>query len=247
MVPGRPDRRLARVTFAGPYDQGMAAYLANIGVNASHAARSPLGAGGRFLVVPIPEKVAWRPPMRRLRDADLAHLQAHAPPSWHEKAVHLDPDLAAPVATYGDNCRRAGRAFSLRAATPGDLIVFMARLHPPAGAAGFHLVGRLAVAEVLADVTSDPGPGWWERNAHVLRARATGRWDSFWVFRGTEGSGPLARARAFGRREAGLLLGGVDWPGHRSALQTIGSHTRAVRRFTGAAEALLRTMSDGLA
>src|ERR1700752_1181419 len=101
----------------------MAAFLANVGVNASHSVNSPLRADGTFELLPIPETVPWRPPMVR---------------GWRNKGVHRDPDFPSPPATYGDNCRRAGRAFSLRRARKGDLIVFIARLvnqHP-----GFYLV-----------------------------------------------------------------------------------------------------------
>jgi len=224
----------------------MAAFLANVGANSAHAARSPLFGDGRFQMLPIPEKDQWAAPMLRLRDID--GLDVHAPPRWRDRAVHLDPDLSSPTPTYGDNCRRAGRAFSLRRAEPGDLIVFLARMQPvdPANAAppGFHVVGSLAVEDVIADVTSDPGPGWWDRNAHVRRARATGRWDSFWVFKGAHGQSRLfIKARLFARREAEAVFGeGWRWRATRSELQTIGSYTRAVRRVEGRGEEWLRNI-----
>lgn len=217
----------------------MAAFLANVGVNAGHAARSPLFDDGSFVVLPIPEPDRWRTPMLRL--GDVAELRSHAPSTWLQRAVHLDPDLASTVPTYGDNCRRAGRAFSLRVAAPGDVIVFLARLHPSGGAPRFYLVGSLEVDDVLRDVTADPGAGWWDSNAHIRRARARGAWDSFWVFRGTADSRALNLAVPFGRREAAAVFGDTwDWPDHRSELQTIGSHTRAVRRIEGAGEQWLR-------
>src|SRR5215510_12956104 len=122
----------------------MAAFLANVGVNASHPVSSPLHPDGTFKLVPIPEPIPWRPPMLR---------------SWHDHAVHIDPDFTSIAATYGDNCRRAGRAFSLRRAQSGDLMAFVARLH--GAVAGFHLVGCLEIADAIEDVTADPGPGWW--------------------------------------------------------------------------------------
>jgi putative DNA base modification enzyme with NMAD domain len=218
----------------------VAAFLANVGVNAGHAARSPLFDDGTFALLPIPEQGPWLTPMLRLDDLERLHI--HAPKSWRHRAVHLDPDLAPPTATYGDNCRRAGRAFSLRRAQPGDLIVFIARLHGRGGPA-FHLVGHLEIEDALEDVTRDPGRGWWDGNAHVRRARATGRWDSFWVFRGTASSRLLHRAISFGRRETELLFGeaGIRWPSHRTELQTIGSYTRTVRRVEGRGEEWLRT------
>ena len=217
----------------------MTAFVANVGVNAGHAARSPLFDDGTFELLPIPERPAWRTPMLRLRD--LAGLHIHAPRSWHDLAVHLDPDLMSAAPTYGDNCRRAGRAFSLRRAQPGDLIVFLARLHPSEGAPGFHLVGCLEIDDALEDVVREPGPGWWDANAHVRRARATQEWDSFWVFKGTTRSRFLDHAVPFGRRETERIWGrAAGWPAHRTELQTIGSRTRAVRRVEGAGEEWLR-------
>ena len=158
---------------------------------------------------------------------------------WRDKPVHLDPDFGSSPATYGDNCRRAGRAFSLRRARHGDLIVFLARLVNHT--AGFYLVGSLDIDDFLADVTADPGRGWWDANAHVRRARATGAWDEFWVFRGAPGSSWFDHAVPFTRTEAESVLGGMRWRSDRTELQTIGSYTRAVRRVEGQAEEWLRT------
>jgi hypothetical protein len=204
----------------------MAAYLANVGVNAAHRVGSPLFADGSFALYPIPEHLPWEAPMRRLPDV------------WGDRAVHLDPDLDGDPPTYGDNCRTAGRAFNLRRAEPGDVIVFVARLHPRTGEPpAFFLVGSLAVAEVKPDLTHDPGPGWWDGNAHVRRARAGGPWNSFWVFRGDGPSRFFDRAVPFGRAEADHVFGRAwNWREGRSELQTIGSYTRAVRRLTGPAE-----------
>ncbi len=213
----------------------MAAFLANVGVNAGHAARSRLQNDGTFELVPIPERVPWRLPMLRYRDLALT---TQIPATWGNRAAHLDPDLAGAIPTYGDNCRDAGRAFSLRRAQPGDLIVFLARLHPPT----FALVGCLAIDDIRADVKKDPGPGWWDNNAHVRRARGHGQWNSFWVFRGAPGSRLLERARPFGRDQAEQIFGtGWQWRTNRTELQTIGSYTRAVRRIEGDGEKWLRT------
>jgi hypothetical protein len=220
----------------------VAAFLANIGVNAGHAARSPLFADGSFALLPVPEAQAWRRPM--LRFGDLTVLTEHAPKSWRDRAVHLDPDLDSSPPTYGDNCRRAGRAFSLRRAQSGDLIVFLARLHT-AARAGFYLVGCLEIDDVLPDVTSDPGFGWWDANAHVRRARANKDcWDSFWVFRGSRRSRRFTRATPFTRHEAAQVFGAHTWrwPAHRTELQTIGSYARAVRRVEGHGEVWLRSI-----
>jgi Nucleotide modification associated domain 3 len=219
----------------------VAAFIANVGVNAGHAARSPIFDDRTFGLLPIPEPLGWRPPMLRL--GDLTELRDHAPKSWRHRAVHLDPDLDSKQPTYGDNCRRAGRAFSLRRARHGDLIVFLARLQPSHKPATFHLVGSLVVEGVLADVTGDPGPGWWDGNAHVRHARAFGVWDSFWVFKGGAAGHRFDRAIAFGRCEAISVFGDTwRWPAHRTELQTIGSHTRAVQRVEGAGEEWLRAI-----
>src|SRR4029077_19409260 len=82
----RPYRPKANST---QYDRGMAAYLANVGVNAAHAARSPLDDDGCFRLIPIPEPGPWKPPM--LRFGDLVGLAEHAPASWQARPAHLDP------------------------------------------------------------------------------------------------------------------------------------------------------------
>jgi len=207
----------------------VAAFLANVGVNASHPVSSPLRDDGTFDLLPIPETTPWRPPMLR---------------GWHNHAVHLDPDFTTSPATYGDNCRRAGRAYSLRRANQGDIIVFLARLQPASKAAGFYLVGALDIDDILVDVKKDPGSGWWDANAHVRRARATGSWDSFWVFKGSRASRLFAAAIPFAKAETEAALGPTGWPGHRTELQTIGSCTRAVRRIEGRGETWLRATTS---
>jgi hypothetical protein len=217
----------------------MAAFLANVGANAGHAATSPLFEDGTFALTPIPEQYPWRPPM--VRFAELATQTL--PATWVARAAHVDPDLTSPTPTYGDNCRTAGRAFSLRRAAEGDVIAFVARLQPHEGSAAFHLVGVLEIEAVLADLAADPGPGWWDGNAHIRRARAHGLWNSFWVFRGSPRSRLLEKARLFGRAEAGRIFGDTwRWRPNRTEQQTIGSYTRAVRRVEGEGEAWLRTI-----
>lgn len=177
-----------------------------------------------------------------LRLESCEHLVEHAPSSWRKRAVHLDPDLMSEFPTYGDNCRTAGRAYSLRSAQPKDLIVFLARLHDTVP--GFFLVGTLEIEDSLIDVVRDPGPGWWDSNAHIRRSRATGDWNSFWVFKGTRNSRLFARAIPFTRREAITVFGdGWMWREGRTELQTIGSYTRAIRRIEGTGEHWLRTIS----
>jgi hypothetical protein len=217
----------------------VAAFLANVGVNAGHAARSPLFSDGTFQLVPIPERQRWRPPMLRVRD--ISGLARYTPLSWRNRAVHLDPDLDSRQPTYGDNCRRAGRAYSLRQSRAGDLIFFLARLQPTDSPAGFYLVGVLEIEDVLADATHDPGAGWWDGNAHIRRARAGGEWDSFWVFKGTPKTRRFDRAIPVTREGADHVFDHAWlWRTNRSELQTIGSYTRAVRRIEGRGEEWLR-------
>ena len=204
----------------------MAVFLANVGVNAAHTARSPLHPDGSFTLIPIPEPMKWRPPMLRLKD--LPEIAFEAPEALGRIAVHPDPDFRSDPPTYGDNCRRAARAYALRRAHKGDRIVFLARLHPRNSPPAFYLVGELVVDEVLPDITQDPGPGWWDRNAHVRRARATNEWDSFWVFKGGAGSGFYEKARPFRKEETDRLMT-VNWRPNRTELQTIGSYTRTIR------------------
>src|SRR4029077_1470988 len=204
----------------------MAAFLANVGVNASPPVVSPLHADGTFELLSIPEAVPWQPPMVL---------------GWRNKAVHRDPDFTSVPATYRDNRRRAGRAFSMRRAQRGDLIVFLARLVD--NHAGFYLAGCLEIDDVLPDVTVDPREGWWDGNAHIRRARTTGSWDSFWVFKGSPKSKLFDRAAPFAREELTTVFGDrLRWPAHRTELQTIGSCTRAVRRIEGAGEEWLRSI-----
>jgi hypothetical protein len=198
----------------------VATFLANVGVNCSHRVRSPLNEDGTFELRPIPERVSWAPPMLKL------------PEIWGDKAVHLDPDLSSAMPTYGDNCRSAARAFSLRSAREGDEIRFLARLTRAHGGAGFYEVGKLVIADILQDVAKDPGPGWWDGNAHIRRARATGVWNAFWVFKGGPRTALYEQARPFTRSHADEAFGhSWFWRPNRTELQTIGSYTRTIRRL----------------
>lgn len=222
----------------------MAAFLINIGVNASHSALSRLRVDGSFDFLPIPEDHPGSTPM--LRYADIPALAATAPASWRSRTTHADPDFYSPLTTYGDNCSRIPRAFALRRASVGDTIVFIARLISTDGTPGFYLVGRLEIAAIRKEVTADPGPGWWDSNAHVRRGRALGRWDAFSVFAGTPNSGLLARAVPFTRQEAEAVFGPLwDWDGGQTALQVIGAHTRSVRHLDGPSAQTLSAQASG--
>ena len=222
----------------------MAAYLVNIGANSQHSARARIHPDGSFDFIPIPEEIPGGAPM--LRYADIPALAQATPASWLQRSVHCDPDFYSSTPTYGDNCARIPRAFALRRALPGDSIVFIARLTDAKGIPGFYLVGRLEVAGSLREVTSDPGPGWWDSNAHIRRGRAIGRWDGFTVFAGGPDSGLLARAVSFTRKQARAVFGpGWEWPADQTDLQVIGAHTRSVRRLEGAAAQRLQDLASG--
>jgi hypothetical protein len=114
--------------------------------------------------------------------------------------------------------------------------VFAARLGQ-----SIHLVGALEVDAILRDVGSDPGEGWWDANAHLRRARATGFWNRFWVFRGSARSGLFARAIPLDRDLATSLIP-ISWNPRRTDQQSLASHTRAVRRLEGESEQHLRSL-----
>jgi hypothetical protein len=75
----------------------------------------------------------------------------------------------------------------------------------------------------------------------MRRARALRAWDSFWVFRGSPRSRLFDRAVPFTLAHARDILG-MTPNRARSEQQTIASHTRAVRRVTGAGEDSLRAL-----
>jgi hypothetical protein len=219
-------------------------FLVNIGVNASHNVYSSLRSDGSFSFLPIPEDIPAPAPM--LRYSDIPALASQVPAAWRSRVTHADPDFYSKVVTYGDNCERIPRAFALRRAQSGDIIVFIARLINQDGQAGFYLVGRLEIAAILKGVNGDPGPGWWDSNAHVRRGRALGRWDAFSVFEGNANSGLLAQAVPFGRAQAEAVFGSAwDWSPSQTTLQVIGSHTRSVRRLEAKAAQTLAGLASG--
>ena len=227
-----------------PSRSDVATYIVNVAANSQHPARARLRSDGSFDFLPIPEDVVGSSPM--LSYADIPALASLVPPSWRRRAVHLDPDLLSMQTTYGDNCSRIPRAFALRRAQAGDSIVFVARLHAPDGTPGFYLVGKLEITAILKEVKSDPGPGWWDGNAHIRRGRALGRWDAFSVFKGGPNSGLLAQAVPFERAQAEAVFGpDWDWNSSQTHLQVIGAHTRSVRRLEGEAAQTLLSLTSG--
>jgi hypothetical protein len=225
-------------------------FLANVGANASHPFASPIFDDGAFEVLPIPEAVNLpgaslvRYGMLRSFNHPEEDLCAYLPRRWWDWPCHADPEFH--TCTYGDDCDTAPRGAALRAMGPGDFIFFIARLVSPpkkgpgksAGHPGFYLIGYLEVDRVLASVRQPPAAPEMEvfgNNAHIRRALAdAGRWDSFWVFKGSACSRRFRRAVPVTQALAQSVLrdatgGPWRWDGHRSVLQTIGSYTRSCR------------------
>ena len=224
-------------------------FLANVGANSSHRFLSPLFDDGTFEFITIPEEpFAAGPHSVRYRD-----LRSHYDPNeslarWVpdrllDAATHFDPEFG--TKTYGDNVKRAPRAFGLKEARPGDLMFFLVRLArwcagQFTGETGFFLIGFIEVESVFR-APSDPAeavsPARYGANAHVRRAMNNARfWDGFWVFAGTDRSARFDRAVPVDRAFADLVLRTASgqpyaWSTNRTELQVIGSYTRACRRI----------------
>ncbi len=222
-------------------------YLSNIGANSSHRYFSPLFADGTFELLPIPDAPPEAGPHSvKLADVPLKNPANGAATDWipgrlHRLAAHYDPEFD--TLTYGDNCERGARAVALKKASPGDLILFLARLQPhdgtnPQGEAAFFLIGMLEIESILASVHERPSEELLQRfgaNAHVRKGlNDPANWDGFWVFAGTERSARFDRAVPFDRALCDEVMRAADgkpwqWDGPRSELQVIGSYTRTVR------------------
>ena len=222
-------------------------FLSNIGANSSHRYFSPLFPDGTFELLPIPDSPSEAGPYSvKLADVPLRNPANGVATDWiperlHGLAAHYDPEFD--TLTYGDNCERGARAVALKKASPGDLILFLARLQPysghePQGEAAFFLIGMLEIESILASVHERPSPEELARfggNAHVLKGRNDPKnWDGFWVFAGTPRSSRFERAVPFDRALCDDVMRTADgepwrWDGVRSELQVIGSYTRTVR------------------
>lgn len=228
----------------------MRVYLANVGTNATDGFAGPLFEDGRFEFIPILEGdcsldaldgvVRYRD-LRSHYDRD-ANLLRYVPAARRDRACHNDPEFE--TLTYGDDARR-GRAANLRHAEPGDALLFLARLERWRGGRrtreyGFHLLGGLRIENVYAGVAEPPAGGAGgriARNAHVVRAQASGdwaKWGGFHVFTGSERSRRFERAVPVTRELCDAVLRDKDgapwrWPSHRSDLSIIGSYTRTCR------------------
>jgi hypothetical protein len=222
-------------------------FLANVGANATHRFESPIFPDGTFEMIPIiesppdagPHSVrmgevpSWKNPTQ--------DLSKWIPERYRDMATHFDPEFI--TRTYGDNCERAARAYSLKKASRGDLIFFLARLKAhnepdPAAQLGFYLVGFIELEDILSNVRTKPTPEQLQRfgsNAHVRKGlNDDAHWDGFWVFGGSERSVRFSCAIPVDRQFCDAVLRTASeepfqWSSHRSELQVIGSYTRTCR------------------
>ena len=222
-------------------------FLVNVGVNASHMARSPIFCDGTFELLPIPDNL---PSTKGLctKYADIKSfnfpyetLTSFVPKSWLDRPCHYDPEFE--TFTYGDNCDKVPKAFGLRSVAIGDFIFFLARLEVYensrfTGVAGFYLIGYLCVQQIYKSLCKKPDQislGKIKGNAHVQRALYIDNiWNGFWVFQGWWDSRRFKYAVPFTIEFACKVLrqaSGDSWviSKSRSDLQIIGSYTRTAR------------------
>ncbi len=162
----------------------MKALLVRIGVDQAYGGwNAPVDAVGRFVYVPIPEKLGtpFHPGLERRYGEVLPLLEQFCrenqccldadlrfPHELLEYSMHLDPDFE--YLTYGDQGSRRGAA--MVSMTQGDLLVFYGGLrpvHPCEQKLIYGLMGMYVVQEVLP-VASVPQQRWHE-NAHVRKAK----------------------------------------------------------------------------
>ncbi len=193
----------------------MKALLVRVGVDQAYGGwNAPVDpASGRFVYVPIPEKVGTTfhagldrhypevlPALEQFW-ADCAvdlHSGLRFPADLLGHPMHLDPDFQQ--LTYGDEGgRRGSRMVGM---SSGDLLAFYAGLrpvHPCAHKLIYALVGLYVVDEVVSvkDVAADH----WAQNAHTRKAR---RGETDIVVRAKPGiSGRLERCIPIGEWRAG--------------------------------------------
>jgi hypothetical protein len=226
---------------------GNKVFLANVGANATHRFESPVFPDGTFEQIPIIETPP-EPGHHSVRMADVpswnrpgATLSEWVPGRYRELAAHYDPEFG--TVTYGDNCERAARAYALKSARPGDVVLFLARLRQHDGRSfcgphGFYLTGLIEIESVLESVRAAPSAHEMRRygaNAHVRKGlNGAHHWDGFWVFGGSERSERFDRAVPVDRALCDAVFrtasgGRWEWPAHRTELQVIGSYTRTCR------------------
>jgi hypothetical protein len=162
----------------------MKGLLVRIGIDQTYGGwNAPVDADGRFVYVPIPEKLGTPfhpglerrygevlPALHRFRqehDCDLCG-DLSFPQELLQHPMHLDPDFEC--LTYGDKGRRRGAGMVNMGA--GDLLVFYGGLRPVHSCEEkliYALMGVYVVQEVVS-AASVPPQRWYE-NAHVRRSR----------------------------------------------------------------------------
>jgi hypothetical protein len=162
----------------------MKALLVRIGVDQAYGGwNAPVDAEGRFVYVPIPEKIGtlFHPGLERRYGEILPALQRFCcehdcdlygdlrfPRELLHYPMHLDPDFEC--LTYGDKGGRRGAGMVDMA--EGDLLVFYGGLRPVHRCEHeliYAVLGTYLVQEVVP-VASVPRQQWCE-NAHVRKAK----------------------------------------------------------------------------
>lgn len=162
----------------------MKALLVRIGVDQAYGHwNAPVDAEGRFIYVPIPEKLGTRfhpglerryaeviPALERFcrdHDCDLGG-DLRLPQELLEYSMHLDPDFES--LTYGDEGGRRGAG--MVEMCDGDLLVFYGGLRPVDACKDklvYALMGLYVVQEVVP-INEVPHERWHE-NAHVRKVK----------------------------------------------------------------------------
>jgi len=162
----------------------MKALLVRIGVDQAYGGwNAPVDADGRFVYVPIPEKLGtdFHPGLERRYGEVLPALNRFCaenqcdlfgdlsfPNELLRYAMHLDPDFEC--LTYGDQGGRRGAGMVKM--QDGDVLVFYGGLRPVHECDHtliYALMGLYVVKEVVA-VGSVPSERWYE-NAHVRKSK----------------------------------------------------------------------------
>lgn len=239
----------------------MKAAIINIGANQDSQRRyglfSPLFDDGSFVYVPVQEKGDYD------ADPGCPKLPTYGGLFSNNQEVlrlitksrnlraHDDPEFES--FTYGDYPNRfvpakgvpkaIGRAGNLKHLDKGDLLLFLARLTKVGQSgvpteAGFYLIGFFEISGILKDVKAKPTERDLQifgNNAHIRRGLAdAGRFDNFWVFKGSGESRCFLHPVAFDRELASKTLrnkegGALTWPLGFTNLQRIASYTRSCR------------------
>ncbi|MGO8688380.1 MAG: hypothetical protein ACLQLG_01985 [Thermoguttaceae bacterium] len=162
----------------------MKALLVRIGVDQAYGGwNAPVDAEGRFVYVPIPEKLGthFHPGLERRYGEVLPALQRFCgehdcdlgddlrfPQELVKRSMHLDPDFEC--LTYGDEGSRRGAGMVNMG--DGDLLVFYGGLRPVHRCEHrlvYALMGTFVVREVVP--VGDMPPERWHENAHVRKAK----------------------------------------------------------------------------